>query len=121
METCTCSPDRSKVKLCSPFLLRLRVWSELQIRTQGLAHTHRHMHTHTQALLEMMGVLIERPLVHRDFQAKYPLLLSMYSQELDQSKAIFNQQVALNRSQQVTHTHTHFLKSAILIIAGTIY
>jgi dynein heavy chain len=52
-------------------------------------------------LLEMMGLLIERPLVHRDFQAKYPLLLSMYNQELDHSKAIFNQQLALNRSQQV--------------------
>lgn len=49
----------------------------------------------------MMGQLIERPLVHRDFQAKYPILLSMYSKELDQSKAIFNQQVTLSRSQQV--------------------
>ena len=49
----------------------------------------------------MMGVLIERPLVHRDFQAKYPLLLTMYDRELDQSKVIFNQQVALARSEQV--------------------
>ena len=49
----------------------------------------------------MMGLLIERPLVHRDFQAKYPLLLSMYSKELNESKVIFNQQVTRGRSQQV--------------------
>ena len=42
----------------------------------------------------MMGPLIERPLIHRDFQSRYPTLLSMYDQELDQSKTIFNQQVA---------------------------
>ena len=49
----------------------------------------------------MMGVLLERPLVHRDFQAKYPLLLAMFDQELNQSKVIFNQQLARAKSLQV--------------------
>ena len=84
--------------------------SVLKVHTHPSTRTHTCMHTHTQ-LLEMMGLLIERPLVHRDFQVKYPLLLSMYSQELDQSKAIFNQQVSFNRSQQVRilNPHTHYI------------
>ena len=52
-------------------------------------------------LLEMMGSIIERPLVHRDFQFKYPLLLTMYDRELDEGKAIFNQQHALQQASQV--------------------
>ena len=73
-------------------------------------------------LLEMMGLLIERPLVHRDFQAKYPVLLSMYSQELDLSKAIFNQQVALNRAQQVHSTpHTDFKVLTDSLSEGTVH
>ena len=43
----------------------------------------------------MMGSLIERPLVHQDFQHKYPILLAMFDQELDNAKLIFDQQVAL--------------------------
>ena len=43
----------------------------------------------------MMGSLIERPLIHKDFQHKYPILLAMFDQELDNAKLIFDQQVAL--------------------------
>ena len=46
-------------------------------------------------LLEMMGPLIERPLIHCDFQYKYPVLIAMYSQELDEAKLIFDKQLAL--------------------------
>ena len=46
-------------------------------------------------LLEMMGSLLERPLIHNDFQYKYPILLSMYDRELDGAKAIFDKQLAL--------------------------
>lgn len=63
-------------------------------------------------LLEMMGSLLERPLVHRDFQTKYPVLLSMYDRELDQTKVIFNQQISQNRSPQV-HIHICTLTSLI--------
>ena len=70
-----------------------------------------------------MGLLIERPLVHRDFQAKYPLLLSMYSKELDDSKLIFNQQVALARSQQVITPRCLCLRVVIVIVScvGSVY
>ena len=49
-------------------------------------------------LLEMMGPLLERPLIHRDFQYKYPILLAMYNDELDQVKEIYDQQMLAARS-----------------------
>ena len=49
-------------------------------------------------LLEMMGPLLERPLIHRDFQFKYPILLAMYNEELDQAKVIFDWQMVAARS-----------------------
>lgn len=44
-------------------------------------------------LFEMMGPLIERPLVQKQFQYKYPILLSMYNEELDKAKVIFDRQM----------------------------
>ena len=49
-------------------------------------------------LLEMMGPLIERPLIQRDFSHKYPILLSMCNKELDSAKLIFDRQMELFRS-----------------------
>ena len=44
-------------------------------------------------LFEMMGPLLERPIIHEDFKHKYSILLSMYNQELDQAKKIFDEQM----------------------------
>lgn len=44
-------------------------------------------------LFEMMGPLIERPLVQKHFRYKYPVLLSMYSEELDRAKVIYDRQM----------------------------
>ena len=44
-------------------------------------------------LLEMMGPLLERPMIHKDFQCKYPILLAMFDQELDDAKKIFDHQM----------------------------
>jgi dynein heavy chain len=44
-------------------------------------------------LFEMMGPLLERPLVQQDFRSKYPILLSMYSEELDAAKVIYDKQM----------------------------
>ena len=44
-------------------------------------------------LFEMMGPLLERPIIEREFCSKYPILLSMYSGELDRAKAIFDKQM----------------------------
>ena len=49
-------------------------------------------------LLEMMGNLLERPLIHKDFQYKYPLLLTMYNQELDDAKKIYDRQLGLKHT-----------------------
>lgn len=49
-------------------------------------------------LLEMMGPLLERPLIHKDFQYKYPILLAMFDEELDNAKKIFDHQMKLSQS-----------------------
>ena len=41
----------------------------------------------------MIGSLVGRPLIHKDFQHKYPLVVSMYSQELHEVKTIFDCQL----------------------------
>ena len=41
----------------------------------------------------MIGSLVGRPLIHKDFQHKYPLLVSMYSKELDAVKALYDHQL----------------------------
>ena len=46
----------------------------------------------------MVGSLIERPIVHRDFQHKYPILVQWYSQELDDAKSIYDRQLALAKT-----------------------
>ena len=64
-------------------------------------HTHTHTHTHTHSiyvhthqLLEMMGGLMERPVIAQDFKAKYSILLEMYEADLDQVKAQFDRQLS---------------------------
>ena len=49
-------------------------------------------------LLEMMGPLVERPVIQKEFCKKYPILLSKYSEELDQAKQIFDHQMELLQS-----------------------
>ena len=44
-------------------------------------------------LFEMMGPLLERPIIQKDFRYKYPIMLDMYSEELDQAKVIFDRQM----------------------------
>jgi len=45
-------------------------------------------------MLDMMGSLLERPVVHKIFQHNYPILVHMCSKELDNCKIIFDQQLA---------------------------
>ena len=39
--------------------------------------------------------MLDRPLIHADFEYKYPVLLKMYEEELDQAKVIFDAQMNL--------------------------
>ena len=47
-----------------------------------------------------MGSLIDRPLIHKDFQHNYSSLVHMYNNELDCAKMIFDQQ--LDKAQTPT-------------------
>ncbi|XP_032221173.2 dynein beta chain, ciliary [Nematostella vectensis] len=44
-------------------------------------------------LLDCLGSLLDRPLIHADFEHKYPILLRMFEKELDQAKVIYDQQM----------------------------
>lgn len=44
-------------------------------------------------LFEMMGSLLERPLIQKDFCCKYPILLNMYREDLDTAKFIYDTQM----------------------------
>lgn len=46
----------------------------------------------------MMGSLIERPLIHKDFQHNYSTLIQMLDEELDCAKLIYDQQLALAKT-----------------------
>ena len=51
-------------------------------------------------LLEMLGSLVERPLIQRDFRYKYPILVVMVTQELDSAKQIYDHQMELMKSPE---------------------
>lgn len=51
--------------------------------TSGLEHAFR--------LLDMFGSLLDRPIIAQDAFDKYPLLITMFEEELDTSKAIYDQ------------------------------
>jgi len=46
-------------------------------------------------LLDIMGSLLDRPLIKKDFEEKYPILVEKMNQELDTAKAIYDAQVAV--------------------------
>lgn len=48
----------------------------------------------------MVGTLIERPIIHSDFQYKYHILVSCCGDELDQAKCIYDEQLALMKTPQ---------------------
>jgi len=40
-----------------------------------------------------MGTLLERPLIKKDFEEKYPILVAMMNKELDVAKEIYDMQM----------------------------
>ena len=46
-----------------------------------------------------MGTLLERELIKKDFEAKYPILVQMMNQELDTAKAIYDTQMAVKQDK----------------------
>ncbi|XP_064397591.1 dynein beta chain, ciliary-like isoform X3 [Halichondria panicea] len=51
-------------------------------------------------LLDMVGTLIERPIICSDFNHKYPVLVQWCDEELDQAKSIYDRQLALMNTPQ---------------------
>ena len=50
--------------------------------------------------MDCFGSLLERPLIHADFEHKYPILLKMFERELDQAKVIFDVQMEASGDQK---------------------
>ena len=44
--------------------------------------------------------MLDRPLIHADFEYKYPVLLKMYEEELDEAKVIFDGQMTFANEEQ---------------------
>lgn len=45
-------------------------------------------------MLDMMGTLLDRPVIHHFFQHNYLVLMDMCSNELDDAKVLFDKQLA---------------------------
>ena len=46
-----------------------------------------------------MGSLLERELIKKDFEAKYPILVQMMNTELDTAKAIYDTQMDVKKEK----------------------
>lgn len=46
-----------------------------------------------------MGSLLERELIKKDFEAKYPILVQMMNQELDVAKEIYDNQMGVKQEK----------------------
>ena len=43
---------------------------------------------------------MDRPLIHADFEYKYPIMLKMYEEELDEAKIIFDTQMLVSNEEE---------------------
>ena len=51
-------------------------------------------------MIDMVGTLLDRPMIHQYFQHNYPVLLRTCSQELDDAKVIFDKQLARTKTPE---------------------
>ena len=56
-------------------------------------------------LLDIMGTLLERELIKKDFQVKYPILVQMMNKEMDMAKAIYDNQMQIKHEKGKTPIH----------------
>lgn len=66
-------------------------------------------------LITMMGALLERPTIKKDFEPKFSIILSMLEQEMDETKKIFDAQNKLKLAGQELQLHRN-----IPTISGTL-
>nr|KAG5690881.1 hypothetical protein BaRGS_028913 [Batillaria attramentaria] len=64
----------------------------------------------TFKLIDIMGSLLERPLIKSDFDPKYPEIVRMMDRELDEIKAIYDRQVEAKEAQGYAPVHKNMPK-----------
>ena len=63
-------------------------------------------------LIDMMGPLLKRPVIHNNFKGKYPVLVRMVNEELDAIKTVYDSQLSLAQSPSGPHVHKNMPKVA---------
>ena len=61
-------------------------------------------------LIDVMGSLLERPLIKKDFEDKYPEVVRMLDELLDEAKAMYDAQVAFKKAQGWAPVHKNMAK-----------
>ncbi|XP_013068368.2 dynein beta chain, ciliary [Biomphalaria glabrata] len=59
----------------------------------------------TFKLIDIMGSLLERPIVKKDFDEKYPIVVNMMHQMLDEAKTMYDKQVAFKAATGKASIH----------------
>ena len=57
-----------------------------------------------------MGSLLEREMIKKDFEPKYPVIVDMMNKELDNTKAMYDAQVATKNAQGWAPVHKNMPK-----------
>ncbi|KAK3091630.1 hypothetical protein FSP39_021358 [Pinctada imbricata] len=63
-------------------------------------------------LLDIMGSLLERPLIKKDFDSKYPMIIDLMLDEMDQAKEIYDLQMSKKKDSGKIDLHTNMPKVA---------
>ncbi|XP_070187600.1 dynein beta chain, ciliary-like isoform X2 [Littorina saxatilis] len=61
-------------------------------------------------LIHIMGSLLERPMIKKDFEPKYPTIVQLMDKELDIAKAMYDKQVATRKAQGWAPVHKNMPK-----------
>ena len=61
-------------------------------------------------LIHIMGSLLERPAIAKDFEAKYPQIVTLMGCELDEAKALYDRQVVMRKEQGWAPVHKNMPK-----------
>ncbi|KAL3857821.1 hypothetical protein ACJMK2_012454, partial [Sinanodonta woodiana] len=63
-------------------------------------------------LLDIMGSLLERPVIRKDFEEKYPIVFEMMDKELDTTKEIFDEYMEMKHVKGIIPVHKNLPRVA---------
>lgn len=73
-------------------------------------------------MLDAFGSLLDRPIIKKNSEPKYPLLIQMYEVELDDTKKMFDQQNAMLKvnifAKCTLHSVVTLVRISQIIIIG---